>query len=206
MKKDTNTKNNLGFTLIELLVVVAIISLLSAITLGTVQTARIRAEDARIVQQVTAFQNAVALFVTSEGRYPIPNPSDPTDFSCIKKPGSDCVWNNTNFQAPDYSGVSGSDFAFWNSLEKDNLLGNVLYAGTISDYINYEQISMPVVEVGGRSYGGGIMYECNDAACSSADVFYATNNPVRKGSKYAGYNNLYTQDAADPGSGYGGAY
>lgn len=206
MTKNANIQNNKGFTLIELLVVVAIISLLSAITLGTVQTARVRAEDARIVQQVTAFQNAVALFVTSEGRYPIPNPSNPTGFSCIKKSGSDCVWNNTNFQATDYSGISGSDFAFWNSLEQNDLPGNVLYAGTIRDYINYDQISIPVVEVWGRSFGGGIMYQCSDSECSSADVFFATNNPIRKGSRVWGSSNLYKQDAADPGSGYGGAY
>jgi prepilin-type N-terminal cleavage/methylation domain-containing protein len=198
-----------GFTLIELLVVIAIISLLSTITLTFMQDARTRAEDTRIVSQVTQFQNAVALFVTEEGRYPIPTGSSITysgnTIYCLAPSGSECtfLYPYYTINANDFS---GADFAFWQ--ENKNIFNNTLHASTMSDYINLDQINIPVIRLNSyNSLGGGILYGCSDSNCTEARVYFATNNPIRKGNPIWGKSySVYWQAADDPGSGYGGSY
>jgi prepilin-type N-terminal cleavage/methylation domain-containing protein len=59
-----------GFTLIELLVVIAIIGLLSAIVLASLNTARIKARDAKRVSEMGQIQNAIELYYSTNGHYP----------------------------------------------------------------------------------------------------------------------------------------
>lgn len=68
MKK--NIKNR-GFTLIELMVVIAIISLLSSIVLASIKTAREKAQITKAVGEMKSLQNAVELYMSSAGSYPI---------------------------------------------------------------------------------------------------------------------------------------
>ena len=60
-----------GFTLIELLVVIAIIGMLSSIVLASLNTARVKARDARRVSDMLEIQKAVELYNSDYGRYPI---------------------------------------------------------------------------------------------------------------------------------------
>jgi len=59
-----------GFTLIELLVVVAIIGLLSTLSIVALNNARARARDARRVADVKQIQTALELYYNDNGSYP----------------------------------------------------------------------------------------------------------------------------------------
>ncbi|MCC2631082.1 MAG: Pili subunit [Candidatus Paceibacter sp.] len=59
-----------GFTLIELLVVISIISLLSAVVLGNLNNARMKARDARRLSDMRQIVNALELFYDKYGWYP----------------------------------------------------------------------------------------------------------------------------------------
>ncbi len=61
-----------GFTLIELLVVIAIIGLLSSIVLASLNTARVRARDARRAGDMRSVVNALALYaLDNNGAVPL---------------------------------------------------------------------------------------------------------------------------------------
>jgi prepilin-type N-terminal cleavage/methylation domain-containing protein len=229
--KNNNPNKESGFTLIELLVVIAIISILSAVTLGIMQDSRTKAQDAQIVRQVSEFQNAVALFVTSEGRYPVPTGSVLGDDNytggvyCIGPSGSTCYYlgytiNSIN-QTGDFAKISDNrefvdntnsnlkeTFSKITSIISGTII-KVAHASQMSDFIAINNISLPVIDLGNNiTIGGGILYGCVDLNCEEAEVIFATNKPIRKGTVYLteSYNTVYKQSADDPGSGEGGSY
>ncbi len=59
-----------GFTLIELLVVIAIIGILSSVVLVSLNSARVKARDAKRISDVGSIQQALALYYDSHGNYP----------------------------------------------------------------------------------------------------------------------------------------
>ena len=59
-----------GFTLIELLVVVAIIGLLSTLSIVALNTARAKARDARRVSDIKQIQTALEVYLSENGAYP----------------------------------------------------------------------------------------------------------------------------------------
>ncbi len=63
-------KKNLGFTLIELLVIISIISLLSSITLSSLQDARAKARDARRLEDLRQINYAIQLYIQDNGEAP----------------------------------------------------------------------------------------------------------------------------------------
>lgn len=66
-----NNKSKIrGFTLIELLVVIAIIGLLSSVVLASLNTARMKARDARRLSDMHQMQIALDFYYDSFGRYP----------------------------------------------------------------------------------------------------------------------------------------
>jgi len=62
--------NKKGFTLIELLVVISIIGLLSSIVLASLNTAKIKSENARRLKNLSVLQDAVELYYADYGEYP----------------------------------------------------------------------------------------------------------------------------------------
>ena len=84
-----------GFTLIELLVVIAIIGLLSSVVLSSLKSARMKARDARRIEDLRQIRLALDLFFDSNRYYP----------------QSGCGW--------DCNGYRYSYDSSWNSLATD---------------------------------------------------------------------------------------
>ncbi|MDO8492102.1 MAG: prepilin-type N-terminal cleavage/methylation domain-containing protein [bacterium] len=61
-----------GFTLIELLVIISIISLLSSIVLGSLQSARAKAENIATSELVRSYIFAIESYKAETGNYPFP--------------------------------------------------------------------------------------------------------------------------------------
>ncbi|MBI4224779.1 MAG: type II secretion system protein [Candidatus Sungbacteria bacterium] len=59
-----------GFTLIELLVVISIISLLASVVLASLNSARVKARDARRASDIRELQKALELYFDSNNTYP----------------------------------------------------------------------------------------------------------------------------------------
>ena len=87
--------NKKGFTLIELLVVIAIIGLLSTLSILALNSARIRARDARRISDIRQIQTALEMYYNDNNDYPsttsslvptfmkaVPLPPTPTDGGC----------------------------------------------------------------------------------------------------------------------------
>ncbi|MDD5551098.1 MAG: prepilin-type N-terminal cleavage/methylation domain-containing protein [Candidatus Omnitrophica bacterium] len=64
------TENKKGFTLIELLVVVAIMGLMAALAIVSLNQARAKARDARRVADVKQIQTALELYYMDQAKYP----------------------------------------------------------------------------------------------------------------------------------------
>ena len=62
--------NKKGFTLIELLVVIAIIGLLATLSVVALNTARVKARDARRVSDIKQIQTALEMYFDTNSGYP----------------------------------------------------------------------------------------------------------------------------------------
>jgi type II secretion system protein G len=80
-----NKRQKQGFTLIELLVVVAIIGLLSSVVMASLNSARVKARDAKRKVELKQITNALELYYNDYGRYP------------PWRPSSDCGGNRIDF-------------------------------------------------------------------------------------------------------------
>jgi len=64
-------KKEYGFTLLEMLVVVAIMAMLMSFTMASMRAAKQKNRDARREQDIKELQNALGLYATNTGLYPI---------------------------------------------------------------------------------------------------------------------------------------
>lgn len=77
-----------GFTLLELLVVIAIIGLLSGVVMISIGKARMRARDAKRVQDLRQIRAAIESYANDHGKYPPPPP-----FSSFASSADPAKWN-----------------------------------------------------------------------------------------------------------------
>ncbi len=69
-KLTTQRKSDRGFTLIELLVVIAIIGMLSSVVLASMNSARVKARDARRLADAKQLQTAFEAYANDNSAYP----------------------------------------------------------------------------------------------------------------------------------------
>ncbi|MBA3550982.1 type II secretion system protein [Patescibacteria group bacterium] len=139
MKTHSNTSQN-GFTLIELLVVVAIIGLLSSVTLASVQTGRTKGENSAKIQLVKQYVNALALYRTSNINSTYPVVTSGTYF-CL---GTD----------------NPSDTCYGNVSSENTTLNTAL-----APYISGPPASRSTIQAGAADMRG-ITYTCLNSACT----------------------------------------
>jgi prepilin-type N-terminal cleavage/methylation domain-containing protein len=70
-----------GFTLIELLVVIALIGILASVILAALNSARLKARNAKRLETITQIQTALDLYYTQYGVYPTET-DDTGAFAC----------------------------------------------------------------------------------------------------------------------------
>ena len=104
-------KNKKGFTLIELLVVIAIIGLLATLSVIALNTARVKARDARRVSDIKQIQTALEMYFDANNAYPIvtaangsvptstyissvPTNPQPVDTGCSATAGNNYIYNS----------------------------------------------------------------------------------------------------------------
>jgi prepilin-type N-terminal cleavage/methylation domain-containing protein len=85
-------KRNKGFTIIELLIVVAIIGILAAIIVASLNNARARGRDVRRIRDIQEMHNAIELYIAQNGyapnrnRIPPPNPRRGNCYANLPQP------------------------------------------------------------------------------------------------------------------------
>ncbi len=139
-----------GFTLIELIVVIAIIALLSSIVMAGLSDARTKARNASVMQQVHEYQTAVSLYIINhQNRYP--DVGD-IDMHCVGSGDIPCLWVGVEIE-PDAD-------------------------APLTDLEPYIR-GLPFVNtdtLGGVGTYRGLLYQCNDADCRTANFYWPEFN------------------------------
>jgi prepilin-type N-terminal cleavage/methylation domain-containing protein len=92
-RRSNNTNGSLtGFTLIELLVVISIIGLLASILLVSLNSARMKARDAKRISDFSQIQDALGIYYNTYNQYPSTLDSNAN----CGGPASDAGWASSN--------------------------------------------------------------------------------------------------------------
>lgn len=120
-----------GFTVLELLVSVAIIAMLAAITMAVIATTREKSRDAKRMSALHQLQNALNIYYTQAGRFPIANPAvalsgtdavstELVNQDAIKAAPVDPAYPVYSYQ---YQSVNGTTFTISFCLETNTIKG-----------------------------------------------------------------------------------
>ncbi len=119
---------NLGFTLIELLVVIAIIGLLSVMAVVAVNSARVKAANAKRIQTVEQYYKALSLYYAKEKKYPVPEGAAGTDYQA----NTDPIIGTVRYVClGDYAGSGINNDKCW----AGSLVSNAAFEAEVDDYI-----------------------------------------------------------------------
>jgi prepilin-type N-terminal cleavage/methylation domain-containing protein len=161
-----------GFTLIELLVVVAIIGLLSSVVLSSLSNSRLKAADAKVMQEKRSVQLAVQLYITQNGRFP--NTGD-TNFHCLAS--TPCVYAGTTYQPSDDTALASLMIPSQESESKKFAFINKAEA-FLGGFLPSRPTVNPLVSPTGSGTYSGPFYKCGDSSCNTAIIIFTTNKPV----------------------------
>jgi type II secretion system protein G len=78
-----SSRSQRGFTLIELLVVIAIIGILASVVLASLNSARVKARDARRISDIKQLQLALELYYDANQSYPAGSGTASTTLSAL---------------------------------------------------------------------------------------------------------------------------
>jgi prepilin-type N-terminal cleavage/methylation domain-containing protein len=151
--------NNKGFTLIELLVVISIIGLLSSVVMGSLSSARQKANNTKVVQSVSQIKTALELYRNDKGKYPNENVQDyPMDQDAINFLNTELV---TNKYIP----------SILNPATQDNGYGFQMYYLTGDEWI-YSSDGLWNIACGGRKLKSYVFVFYNSQALNLQRVGY----------------------------------
>lgn len=111
---------NKGFTLIELLVVIGIIGMLVAIAIPNFLSARQRASDSRVKQEMSQLKNALRLYYNDFNKYPAGGGT--WMFGCGENGVNDCLVNCS----PSFASGATCDTVYIKRFP-DTFLSSILY-------------------------------------------------------------------------------
>ena len=113
--------NKKGFTLIELLIVIAIIGLLSTLSVVALGSARVKARDSKRLSDLKQLQTALELYYTDQNSYP-------TGSSLTLGGSTSACLNATGFAA------TGCSSPYMGSVPADPQGGTYVYTSASSSY------------------------------------------------------------------------
>lgn len=136
-----STRNKAGFTIIELLIVSAIIGLLSAVVLQSLNIARQKSRNATRLSQIDQINKAIELSATGgQNKLPYSGSTDQFQWACLGLSAGTCGGGVYGWYAP------------LNTAVASNIAGGIIprdpsITGSIGDYYLYHS-NMPAINSG----------------------------------------------------------
>ena len=139
-----------AFTLIELLVVIAIIALLSTLSVIALNSARVKARDARRISDIRTIRTALDMYYNTEARYPaaiyanLPITSTAGEVYLTKVPTNPSPFTDNGCPDTDYVYTPAADFSSYTlTFCLGNNAGGLANGSWVADASGYTATSTP---------------------------------------------------------------